>query len=103
MAKVILNPMIKEIRGKMGDIVYRVGPHGQQTIMKRPDMSNVKWSKAQKEHRKRFKKAIAYAHAAMADPQVSKIYEKRAAKENRKPFRVAVSDYLQGNDLFSKK
>jgi hypothetical protein len=53
-------------------------------------------------HRQRFKKAIAYARAAMADPTVSKIYERRAAKQNRRPFRMAVSDYLKGNDLLSK-
>ena len=103
MAKIVLNPLIKEIRGKMGDVVFRVSSTGKQTIMKLPDMSRVNWSKAQKEHRQRFKKAIAYAKAAMADPKVSKIYEKRAAKENRRPFRVAVSDYLKGNDLLSKK
>ena len=66
-------------------------------------MSKVKWSKAQKAYRKRFKQAIAYAQAAMADPKVSKVYEKRAAKENRQPFRMAVSDYLKGNDLLSRK
>ena len=103
MAKIILNPMIKQIRGKMGNVVFRVSPTGEQTIMKLPDMSRVKWSKAQKAHRQRFKKAIAYARAAMSDPKVSKLYEKRAAKENRRPFRVAVSDYLKGNDLLSKK
>jgi predicted DNA-binding ribbon-helix-helix protein len=59
--------------------------------------------KAQKEHRQRFKEAVAYARADMAEPKVSNIYEKRAAKENRRSFRVAVSDYLKGNDLLSKK
>ena len=103
MAKIILNPMIKQIRGKMGNIVFRVSPTGKQTMIKLADMSRVKWSKAQKEHRQRFKKAVAYARAAMADPRVSKIYEKRAAKENRRPFRMAVSDYLKGIDLLSKE
>lgn len=102
MAKIILNPMIKELRGKMGDVVYRVSPSGKQTVMKAPDMSKVKWSKAQKDNRKRFKQAIAYARAAMADPKVSKIYEKRAAKQNKRPFHLAVSDYFKGKDLLSK-
>ena len=65
-------------------------------------MSKVKWSKAQKANRKRFKQAIAYARAAMADPKVSKIYEKRGAKENRSPFRIAVSDHFKGKDLLSR-
>jgi hypothetical protein len=53
--------MIKQIRGKMGNVVFRVSPTGKQTIMKLPDMSRAKWSKAQKEHRQRFKQAVAYA------------------------------------------
>ena len=48
--------------------------------MKTPDMSNVKWSKAQKDHRKRFRQAIAYAQRAMADAQVRAHYEKVAKK-----------------------
>jgi hypothetical protein len=103
MAKVTLNPLIKQISGKMGDVVFRVSPTGKQTIMKLPDMSGVKWSKAQKEHRQRFKKAVTYSRGAMAEPKVRKVYEKRAATQNKRPFRMAISDYLKGNDLLSKK
>jgi hypothetical protein len=59
MAKVTLNPLIRQISGRMGDLVFRVGPTGEQTIMKLPDMSGVKWSKAQEQHRQRFKQAVA--------------------------------------------
>ena len=106
MAKVIFDPKIigiKGIRGKVGDVVFRISPSGKTFISKAPDMSNVEWSPAQKENRGRFKQAIAYARAAMADPDVRAMYEKQAAEQNRKPFRVAVSDYLKGNDLLSKK
>jgi hypothetical protein len=103
MAKVELNPMIKEFRGALGDIVFRVSPSGKTFISKRPDMSNVRWSKAQKDHRQRFKQATAYAKAAMADPNLRAVYEKRAVKEHRLPYRVALSDHLKGNDLLSKK
>ena len=103
MAKVILNPMIKELRGTLGDVVYRTSSNGKTYISKRPDMSKVKWSKAQKGARQRFKEASQYAKAALADPQVRVVYEKRAAKEHRVPYRVALSDYLNGKDLLSKK
>jgi hypothetical protein len=66
-------------------------------------MSKVEWSPAQQEYRQRFKQAIAYAKAAMADPDVRAVYEKQAAEQNRQPFRVAVSDYLKGVDLLSGK
>ena len=72
-------------------------------LSKVPDMSKVKWSKAQKAHRQRFKRAVAYARAAMAEPKVRAVYEKMAAKNNKRPFDMAVSDYFKGNDLLSKE
>ena len=62
-------------------------------------MSKVKWSKAQRAHRLRFKKAIAYARDAMADPKVRAHYEKAAKKAGRQAFRVAVSDFFEGKNL----
>lgn len=102
MVKVILNPGIRRMSGKMGDWTYR-WTYGQQTIMKTPNMSKVKWSKAQKQHRQRFRKAVSYAKMAMADPKARLHYEKVAAKTGRRPFHLAVSDYFKGNDLVSKK
>jgi hypothetical protein len=65
-------------------------------------MSRVKWSEAQKAQRQRFKLASAYATAAMADSKVRAIYEKKAKKQNKRARDIAFSDYLEGNDLFSK-
>ena len=62
-------------------------------------MSKVKWSKAQKAHRQRFKQAIAYAGEAMSDPKVCAYYEKAAKKAGRQPFLVAVSDSFEGKNL----
>jgi hypothetical protein len=77
--------------------------YGQQTVMKTPDMSKVKWSKAQKANRQRFARAIRYAKQAMADPEASAQYEKQGKKAGRQPFRVAVSDFLAGNNLLERK
>jgi hypothetical protein len=85
----------------MGDWTYR-RMYGKQTIMKTPDMSKVKWSQAQKEHRKRFKEAIHYARLAMADATVRAHYEKVALKAGRQPFRVAVSDFFAGKNLLEE-
>ena len=103
MVKVTLNPLVKQLRGRMGNVVFRTTPSGGTSMIKLADMSNVKWSKAQKAHRKRFKKAVAYAKAALAKPKVRAVYEKRAAKEHKRPFALAVSDYFKGNDLIAKK
>ena len=103
MAKIILSPMFQEIRGKLGGYVFRRTHTGEVILSKVPDMSKVKWSKAQKAHRQRFKKAVAYARAAMAEPKVRVAYEKMAAKQGKRPFDMAVSDYFKGNDLLSNK
>jgi hypothetical protein len=102
MPGVILNPTIKELRGAMDDFVFRTSPNGKVYLSKRPDMSKVNWSNAQKESRQRFKDASSYARAALADPQVRAIYEERAVQEHRIPYRVALSDYLKGNNLLPR-
>ena len=99
MAKVKLNSMLKEVHGRVGDIVFRQSHTGEMSITKLPDMSNVEWSEAQKAHRQRFKQAVAYAKAAMAEPKVRRKYEKQAAKKNKRPFDLAVSDYFKGRNL----
>lgn len=100
--KVELNPTVEKYRGKIGKLTYRV-MYGKQTVMKTPDMSNVKWSRAQKANRVRFTEAIAYAKQAMADPKIRAHYEKLGKKANRQPFRVAVSDFCAGKNLLEKK
>lgn len=101
MVKVRLHPPVASMSGKMGAYTYRF-TYGRQTLMKTPDMSRVKWSQAQKEHRKRFKAAIRYARLAMADATVRAHYEKVALKAGRQPFRVAVSDFFVGKNLLEE-
>ena len=100
--KVELNPTVDKYRGKIGKLTYRV-MYGKQTVMKTPDMSNVKWSNAQKTNRQRFAQAIDYARRAMADAKVRAHYEKLGKKAGRQPFRVAVSDFYAGKNLLEKK
>jgi hypothetical protein len=109
MAKLTLQPgikgneLIKGIRGEVGDLVFRQSPNGDIIVSKAPDMSAVEWSPAQQEHRQRFKAAIAYAGAAMADPTARPVYEKQTTEKNLRPFQMAVSDYFKGTDLLSGK
>jgi hypothetical protein len=102
MAKLTLDPVFKEAHGKLGNYVLRRAHNGQMTLIKLADMSKVKWSKAQKEHRRRFKQAVAYAKAAMAEPTVRARYEKEAARRDKRPFDLAVSDYFKDRNLLAK-
>jgi hypothetical protein len=79
MAKVILKEGIQQIWGRVGDLVLRRSHTGQAQLSMLPDMSRLKWSAAQQAHRQRFKQAVAYAQAAMAEAQVRVQYEQAAA------------------------
>ena len=93
MAKVFLNPGIRRLQGKLGDWVFRRNHNGTVSVTKVPDMSKVKWSPAQQEHRQRFKEAVAAAKSAMADPRRRAQYEEFAAKLGKRPFDLAVSEH----------
>ena len=101
MVKVKLNSMLTEAHGKFGDFVLRRSHTGETILSKIPDMSKVQWSEAQQAHRQRFKEAVAYAKAAIADPQIRVQYEKSAAEQHKRPFDLAISDYFKGRNLLS--
>jgi len=107
MALVDLDPFFKWFRGRIGKLVYRRTHNGKLSAYITPDMSGVKWSRAQKDHRQQMKEAFLYASAAVADPDLRPIYVQMAIENGwnpRRPFDMAVSDYCQtGNDLLWKK
>ncbi len=103
MAKVKLAPFIKEIHGTMDDMVFKRTPKGETIVTKKPDMSKVKWSKAQKNNRKHMSQAITDTQLALADPKVRAKYERKAKKLNRRAWNLALSDALLGKDLHSKR
>jgi hypothetical protein len=99
MAKVKLNPLFNAIQGQLDGYIFRSMPDGTTVVSKAPDLSEVKWSKAQKAHRRRFKKAVAYARAALADPVVRLHYEEQALQLRKRPYHLAMSDFLKGINL----
>ena len=99
MAQVELNPAIQRVWGAIGNMVFRRGASGKTHMTKMPNMSKVKWSAAQKEHRKRFAFAVAYAREAMDDEKVRAVDVEEAAQKGKRPFDLAVSDYFKGRNL----
>jgi hypothetical protein len=101
--KVTFDQSIQAMWGRLGNLVFRRSYGGRVVASVSPDMSRVKWSEAQKEHRLRFKRAVAHAKAAMADPQVRARYEGEAAAKGKRPFDLAVSDHFHGRDLLQER
>ena len=67
MAKATLNPLLLEIRGRIGPVVFRQFK-GRTVVQRAPDMSRVVPTPAQLAQRARFQQAAAHARAILADP-----------------------------------
>lgn len=110
MAKVRFHKIIEGIVGKMGYYIFRRSHNGKISIYENPFLFKglkIKWSQAQKDHRRDFGEASKYASAAVADPDLCPIYVQMAIEQGRnpkRPYDMAVSDYCNnGNDLLWKK
>jgi hypothetical protein len=104
--KILLHPMFRWIRGKLGKIVYRLSHNGEVSAYPAPDMSHVVWSPAQKAQRQKLGRATAYAQLAIRDREIRQFYVEMAKQRKmnpRRPFDVAISDYHDGNDLLWTK
>ena len=93
--KVKFSSYIKEICGRVRDSVFRLCHTGEWQITRRPNMSRVKWSPAQQEHREHMAEATTYAKAVKHFPEVQALYLQMAweKKHNKRGFDMAVSDY----------
>jgi len=103
MAIVKLDPLFKDIHGKIGDLVFRRGPNGKTIVSRAPRQSRLKSQKAQKarkarneQQKKLMQAAHDYAHTAMADPEMKAGYEQKAKKKKKSAYHLALSEYLQG-------
>lgn len=93
MKKVRLHPSLLEFRGAMGDMVFK-RRNGKMTVSIKPDMSDVEPSQAQAEQRVRFKKAVTYSKAVMADPTLRLIYDTVSEQRGVPAFALGIADFL---------
>ena len=99
MAKVKYHPVLMEFKGRIKGLIFRLSHSGKTTVYAEPDMTRVRWSKAQKQQRVKFKTANLYARHAMDIPELRAYYMDMAAKRNSKqPYNMALSDYHKGDD-----
>jgi hypothetical protein len=92
MAKVKLNALVESVQGRLGnDLVLKRTRSGATILSKKPEFpKNRKFSKAQREHQQRFKRAVTYAKAAQANP----IYAALAKKQKQPAYNVALADAM---------
>jgi hypothetical protein len=93
MAKVKLNPIIEQVRGQVGDLVFR--RRGDEVVIgRKPDTEGREWSEAQLAHRERFRQAALYGKIVMADAEAKAIYEEVARATGQPVFSLTVADFF---------
>jgi len=93
MARVKLNPILEQIRGQVGELVFR--RYGDKVVIgRKPDLSDVEPSEAQLAHRQRFTQAALYGKMVLTDPDTKALYEETAAKKGQPLFSLMVADFF---------
>lgn len=93
MAKIKVNPIIEQIRGKVGELVFK--RYGDDVVLSRvPDTEGREPTEAQLAIRERFRQAAVYGKMVMADPAAKAIYEEAAATKGKPVFSLTVADFF---------
>ena len=93
MAKATLNPILEQLRGQVGDLVFK--QYGDKIVVtKKPDLSNHKPTAAQRAQRERFRQATLYGKRILADPEARATYDEAAKARGKPVLSLMVADFL---------
>ncbi|MCZ7667672.1 MAG: hypothetical protein M5U34_10865 [Chloroflexi bacterium] len=93
MAKVKLNPVLEQINGQVGDLVFK-RYQDEVILARKASPGNHEPTAAQQATRDRFRNGAHYGKMVMADPTLKAEYA-AVAKAKKKPiFSLMVTDYL---------
>jgi hypothetical protein len=93
MAKVKLNPVMEQMRGKIGDLVFK-RYEDRVIVSRKPDIEGQVSTVDQENNRTRFRLAAAYGKEAFADPAKKALYEATAKTRGKPAFALAVGDFM---------
>lgn len=93
MAKVALNPILENIQGQVGDLVFRRFGDGV-VISRKSDNSQYPPTAAQLATRERFRDGAQYGKLVMGDAALKPVYAAVARTRKKPIFSVVVADYL---------
>ncbi|WKZ34963.1 MAG: hypothetical protein QY332_15210 [Anaerolineales bacterium] len=98
MAKVKLNPIVEQLRGQIGDLVFRRA-FGKVVVGRKAAPDERDPSPAQLEVRERFRAAALYGRMALADPAARQLYEDAAGKKGKPVFSMVMADFLNAPSI----
>ncbi|MBE2222231.1 MAG: hypothetical protein IAF02_11860, partial [Anaerolineae bacterium] len=94
MANVKLNPVLEQIHGQIGDLVFK-RYQDKVIISRKAYPNNQEPTPAQQVAREHFRSGAQYGKMVMADPGLKAIYAVQAKAKNKPIFSVLMSDYLK--------
>ena len=102
MAQTKENVLTKHYSGIVDQVVFQA----DGVIRSRPDVSNRKWSKKQKQHLTLFDSAKGWGRKACSDPELSALYRPALEKVRRKNkylgiYQLAIMDFLNPPEIKS--
>jgi len=108
MTKIRLKQAITELGGTVYEVELKLSRQEEISETKRPRTKRHgqfqgKATEAQRAQRQRFKLAMEYARAALANSDLRVVYEELGAQAGKGAFAAARDDYFKGNDLLSTK
>jgi len=93
MAKIKLNPIVEEVSGGFGNIVFRASK-GKTVMCRKPDLSGNDATQGQAAHRERFREAVAYGRSVMADADMLAMYKQASVRRDIPVFALTVADFF---------
>ena len=98
MAKIKLNPIVEEVSGGLGNLVFR-SSNGKTVLSRKPDFSGTEISEDQAAHRERFRQAVAYGRSVMADADLREVYNQVAERKGTPLFALTVADFFNAPSI----
>lgn len=98
MAKIKLNPVFEQMRGQIGELVFK--HYGDEVVVARkPDLSGVAPTAAQLAAQERFREAVLYGKMVVADPATKTLYDTAARDAGKPMFSLAVADFYHAPEV----
>jgi hypothetical protein len=94
MARIIKNLALKGISGAIGQFIVLKHYKGKTVVSKYPDRSNVRLSACQKKNNLKFKRAVKYAQAVLANEKLRAKYEAKV-KKGKSVFHYLIGEYMR--------
>jgi hypothetical protein len=92
--KVILQPSLRGLSGKMGDWVYRYNKGKKKTFIGEMPVRTAEQTPAQLNQQERFGDGSRYASEAMENPALCEFYTALAEEWGMSPQNLAMADFL---------